>query len=223
LFANRKRGWKSSSEGSRVTGSRDLAFYSHQLGTQVGGPRLASHHETLVVARLGVARERPHRATRSMRSTCVLRTDGRTPSSLGYEIDGAVVKVDDLAQRTELGFTSRAPRGSVAQVPTGEKTTLLRNIMVSIGRTGRATPFAEMEPVFVGGSTVRRNLHNRRRRAQGCAHRRHRHRAQAVTSFPKWWARRRGAQEGRAGGSSRGVRCAQNRWFDSRARRTPTA
>src|SRR5262249_45218211 len=75
--------------------------------------------------------------------------------SFGYEIDGVVVKVDDLAQRIELGFTSKAPRWAIAfKFPPEEKTTLLRHIMVSIGRTGRATPFAELEPVFVGGSTV---------------------------------------------------------------------
>jgi DNA ligase (NAD+) len=82
--------------------------------------------------------------------------------SFGYEIDGAVVKVDDLAQRNELGFTSRAPRWAIAyKFPPEEKTTLLRGIMVSIGRTGRATPFAQLEPVFVGGSTVGlATLHN---------------------------------------------------------------
>ncbi|MFI5053576.1 MAG: NAD-dependent DNA ligase LigA, partial [Acidimicrobiia bacterium] len=82
--------------------------------------------------------------------------------SYGYEIDGAVIKVDDLAQRAELGFTSRAPRWAIAyKFPPEEKTTVLRRIMVSIGRTGRATPFAELEPVFVGGSTVGlATLHN---------------------------------------------------------------
>ena len=82
--------------------------------------------------------------------------------SFGYEIDGAVVKVDDLAQRNELGFTSKAPRWAIAfKFPPEEKTTVLRKIMVSIGRTGRATPFAQLEPVFVGGSTVGlATLHN---------------------------------------------------------------
>ena len=72
------------------------------------------------------------------------------------------MKVDDLAQRDELGFTSRAPRWAIAfKFPPEEKTTLLRGIMVSIGRTGRATPFAQLEPVFVGGSTVGlATLHN---------------------------------------------------------------
>src|SRR5262249_33472881 len=82
--------------------------------------------------------------------------------SFGYEIDGVVVKVDDLRQREELGFTSKAPRWATAyKFPPEEKTTLLRHIMVSIGRTGRATPFAQLEPVFVGGSTVGlATLHN---------------------------------------------------------------
>ena len=81
---------------------------------------------------------------------------------LGYEIDGVVVKVDDLGQRDELGATSKAPRWAIAyKFPPEEKTTLLRDIMVSIGRTGRATPFAQLEPVFVGGSTVGiATLHN---------------------------------------------------------------
>jgi DNA ligase (NAD+) len=81
---------------------------------------------------------------------------------LDYEIDGVVIKVDDLAQRQELGATSKAPRWAIAyKFPPEERTTLLKDIMVSIGRTGKATPFAMMEPVFVGGSTVGLStLHN---------------------------------------------------------------
>ena len=81
---------------------------------------------------------------------------------LGYEIDGVVVKVDDVEQRARLGSTSRAPRWAIAyKFPPEERTTLLRDIQVSIGRTGRATPFAMLEPVFVGGSTVGvATLHN---------------------------------------------------------------
>src|SRR5690606_6645012 len=83
--------------------------------------------------------------------------------SLDYEIDGVVVKVDDLRQRDELGTTSRAPRWAIAyKFPPEERTTKLLDIMVSIGRTGRATPFAVLEPVFVGGVTVgKATLHNR--------------------------------------------------------------
>ena len=81
---------------------------------------------------------------------------------LPYDIDGAVIKVDDLAQRVRLGFTSRAPRWAIARkFPPEERTTRLRAIEVSIGRTGRATPFAVLEPVVVAGSTVSMaTLHN---------------------------------------------------------------
>ena len=81
---------------------------------------------------------------------------------LDYEIDGVVVKVDDLGLQRALGSTSRAPRWAIAyKFPPEERSTLLRDIEVSIGRTGKATPFAVLEPVFVGGSTVGlATLHN---------------------------------------------------------------
>jgi DNA ligase (NAD+) len=81
---------------------------------------------------------------------------------LRYDIDGAVIKVDDLAQREQLGFTSRAPRWAIARkFPPEERTTRLLAIEVSIGRTGRATPYAVLEPVVVAGSTVSMaTLHN---------------------------------------------------------------
>jgi DNA ligase (NAD+) len=82
---------------------------------------------------------------------------------LGYEIDGVVVKVDDLNQREALGVTSRAPRWAIAfKFAPEERNTVLKDIQVSIGRTGRATPFAVLEPVVVAGSTVgMATLHNR--------------------------------------------------------------
>lgn len=82
--------------------------------------------------------------------------------SLPYEIDGVVVKVDSFAQQREMGFTARAPRWAIAfKFPPEEKTTLLKEIRVQVGRTGKLTPVAEMEPVVVAGSTVARaTLHN---------------------------------------------------------------
>ncbi len=81
---------------------------------------------------------------------------------LRYDIDGAVIKVDDLALREVLGFTSRAPRWAIARkFPPEERTTRLLAIEVSIGRTGRATPYAVLEPVVIAGSTVSMaTLHN---------------------------------------------------------------
>src|SRR6185312_15051108 len=79
-----------------------------------------------------------------------------------HEIDGVVVKVDALAIQGRLGSTSRAPRWAIAfKYPPEEVTTKLLDIQVQIGRTGRATPYAIMEPVTVAGSTVRNaTLHN---------------------------------------------------------------
>lgn len=79
-----------------------------------------------------------------------------------HEIDGVVVKVDDIGMQEELGYTSRAPRWAIAyKYPPEEVTTRLLDIQVQVGRTGRVTPFAVMEPVTVAGSTVSKaTLHN---------------------------------------------------------------
>jgi DNA ligase (NAD+) len=74
---------------------------------------------------------------------------------LPYAIDGVVIKVDSLQQRRELGATAKAPRWAVAyKYPAEERTTELRQIVVNTGRSGKVTPFAVLEPVFVGGTTV---------------------------------------------------------------------
>jgi DNA ligase (NAD+) len=84
------------------------------------------------------------------------------PKGPPYEIDGVVVKVDQIALQRQLGSTSRAPRWAIAfKYPPEEVTTRLLDIQVNVGRTGRVTPFAVMEPVTVSGSTVdRATLHN---------------------------------------------------------------
>jgi DNA ligase (NAD+) len=147
-----------------VTAQRDLAFWAYQLGEVVGVPPLASHSASLaLMQQLGfpvnpetVAFDAVEDVAAHCRHWEAHRHD------LGYEIDGVVVKVDDVGQRARLGSTSRAPRWAIAfKFPPEERTTLLRDIQVSIGRTGRATPFAVLEPVFVGGSTVGvATLHN---------------------------------------------------------------
>ena len=84
------------------------------------------------------------------------------PQGPPYEIDGVVIKVDQIALQRQLGSTSRAPRWAIAfKYPPEEVTTRLLDIQVNVGRTGRVTPFAVMEPVKVSGSTVdRATLHN---------------------------------------------------------------
>jgi DNA ligase (NAD+) len=81
---------------------------------------------------------------------------------LAYEIDGIVIKVDEIALQNELGFTSKAPRWALAyKYPAHQETTVIREIQVSVGRTGVLTPFAVFEPVQIGGVTVSRStLHN---------------------------------------------------------------
>ncbi len=81
---------------------------------------------------------------------------------LAYEIDGVVVKVNSFALQAEMGFTSRAPRWAIAyKFPPEEKTTIMHGITVQVGRTGVLTPVAELDPVYVAGSTVSRaTLHN---------------------------------------------------------------
>lgn len=148
-----------------VTATRELSLWCYQLGEVVGGPDFVSHHDTLEwLASLGFPVNPEIRLVESLAEVAEFCASAqRRRAEFGYEIDGAVVKVDDLGQRERLGFTSRAPRWAIAfKFPPEEKTTVLRDIQVSIGRTGRATPFAVLEPVFVGGSTVSMaTLHNR--------------------------------------------------------------
>ena len=82
--------------------------------------------------------------------------------SLGYEIDGVVLKVDAHATQQRLGYTGRAPRWAIAYKFTAKSgVTQVKSITVQVGRTGKLTPVAELEPVFIGGTTVSRaTLHN---------------------------------------------------------------
>jgi DNA ligase (NAD+) len=147
-----------------ITASRELAFWSYQLGEVVGGPELGFHHETFeFLASMGFPVNPEVRVLDGLHEAfaqCEHWQEHR--HDLAYEIDGVVLKVDDLALQRELGFTSKAPRWAMAyKFPPEERTTKLIDIMVSIGRTGRATPFGRLEPVFVGGSTVGvATLHN---------------------------------------------------------------
>ena len=148
-----------------VTATRDLSFWAYQLGEVVGAPNFSSHSETFDYLRdLGFPVNPEAKTINSLARVVefVARCEERR-HKLNYEIDGVVVKLDDLAQREQLGFTARAPRWAIAvKFAPEERNTILKNISVSIGRTGRATPFAELEPVLLSGSTVSMaTLHNR--------------------------------------------------------------
>jgi len=147
-----------------ITASRKLAFWSYQLGEVVGGPAFTTHHDTLDwLATFGLPVNPERTLVRSLDDVMAYCLDAQANRhALDYEIDGVVVKLDDLAWRDRLGSTTRAPRWAIAyKFPPEERTTKLCAIEVSIGRTGRATPFAVLEPVEVAGSTVgMATLHN---------------------------------------------------------------
>jgi len=147
-----------------ITGRRELSMWTYQLGEVEGGPAMARHEETFDLLReLGFPVNPEIRTLDRIDDVvefCLRWQEHR--HDLPYEIDGAVVKVSDLARRRDLGVTTRAPRWAIAyKFPPEERTTTLLDILVSVGRTGRATPYAVLEPVFVGGANVERaTLHN---------------------------------------------------------------
>src|SRR5580704_11261372 len=152
-----------------VTATRPLHFWAYAVGYIEGAPAKSkwpagTQSETLAqLAKAGFPVSPDARRVEGMDAVGARCRELETERhSLAYEIDGVVAKVDELALQAVFGFTSRAPRWAIAfKFPPEERTTRLLDIMVSIGRTGRATPFARLEPVFVGGSTVGlATLHN---------------------------------------------------------------
>ncbi len=147
-----------------ITAGRGLAFWSYQLGVVEGGPSLEGHGDALDwLAELGLPVNPERRRVETVDEVVAFADHWlEHRHDLDYEIDGAVVKVDRLARQEALGATAKAPRWAIAyKFPPEERTTKLLDIQVSIGRTGKATPFAVLEPVFVGGSTVQvATLHN---------------------------------------------------------------
>lgn len=146
-----------------VTASRDLSTFMYQIVD----PRslgLQTQSEALAWLRDAGFRVNPSVAycpdPGCVHSFCEQAVGQR--GDLAYEIDGVVVKVDSFALQDEFGFTSKAPRWAIAfKFPPEEKTTVLRAIKVSVGRTGAMTPYAEFDPVLVAGSTIQKaTLHN---------------------------------------------------------------
>ncbi len=147
-----------------ITATRGLSMWCYSVGEVQGGPALDTHSAILELLDTLSLPVNPETATVDSLDKAwefVVRSESKR-HGLPYEIDGAVIKVNRLDLQEELGATSRAPRWAVAyKLPPEEKTTKLLDIHVSIGGKGKATPFAELEPVFVGGSTVAMaTLHN---------------------------------------------------------------
>ncbi len=147
-----------------VTASRGLAFWAYQLGLVEGAPEPEGHGDALDwLDRLGLPVNPERRRVATVAEVAEFAQHWlEHRHDLDYEIDGAVVKVDRLVRQRALGSTAKAPRWAIAyKFPPEERTTKLLDIQVSIGRTGKATPFAVLDPVFVGGSTVQMaTLHN---------------------------------------------------------------
>ncbi|MFC0082746.1 NAD-dependent DNA ligase LigA [Aciditerrimonas ferrireducens] len=166
LFANPRNAAAGSlrQKDPTVTASRPLAFFAYQVAAVGEVAGVDRHSAWLALLRELGFPVNPEIATVANVGEVVAYCQHWQAHrhDLDYEIDGVVVKVDDLALRARLGATSHAPRWALAvKFPPEERTTTLRAIEVSIGRTGRATPFAVLEPVVVGGSTVQMaTLHN---------------------------------------------------------------
>jgi DNA ligase (NAD+) len=166
LFANPRNSAAGSlrQKDPRITASRELSMWCYQLGLVEGGPSFTLHADTLEWLRsLGFPVNPEIRVVDSLEEVHALCTHWQEHRhDLPYDIDGIVIKLDDLSIRSELGSTSKAPRWAIAyKLPPEERNTKLLDIQVSIGRTGKATPFAVLDPVFVGGSTVSMaTLHN---------------------------------------------------------------
>ncbi|MGH9295760.1 MAG: NAD-dependent DNA ligase LigA, partial [Acidimicrobiales bacterium] len=168
IFANARNAAAGSlrQRDAEVTAGRALGLWAYQLvqiepaGAREPASQCASL-ELLRAAGFPVNREvRLVKGLSEVASYCA-ELEGRR-HGLGYEIDGVVIKIDEIELHRRLGATSHAPRWAIAyKFPPEERTTVLEAILVSIGRTGRATPFARLQPVRVGGSTVSlASLHN---------------------------------------------------------------
>ena len=150
-----------------VTATRPLSFLAYQLEVSNGhddAKSLTSHTATLAFLKASGFLTSHETTNEVGRSRMIERTTWFESHrhELDYEVDGVVIKIDDLALREVLGATSRSPRWAIARkfAPEEVSTTLLA-INVSIGRTGRATPYAVLEPVVVSGSTISMaTLHN---------------------------------------------------------------
>jgi len=140
----------------RVTASRPLRLICHGLGKRVGfePERQSEAYRALAAWGLPIS---PYVKVLATREEVMRHVDywGEHRHDAEHEIDGIVIKVDEVALQRRLGTTSRAPRWAIAyKYPPEEATTTLKDIRVNVGRTGRETPNAVMEPVKVAGSTV---------------------------------------------------------------------
>jgi DNA ligase (NAD+) len=147
----------------KITASRRLDFFAYYLlvGGRAAKKRLSEALETLTELRFKASDDWQLCHSLGEVERYIDFWDSKR-GKLGYEIDGIVIKVDEIGLQNELGFTSKAPRWALAyKYAAHQETTVVREIQVSVGRTGVLTPFAVFEPVQIGGVTVvKSTLHN---------------------------------------------------------------
>ncbi|WP_318440833.1 NAD-dependent DNA ligase LigA [Photobacterium leiognathi] len=148
----------------KITATRPLSFYAYAVGVVEGRELAETQYERLCQLKAwGLPMCPEIRKVDSIEEVIAYHQSiGEKRQSLGYEIDGVVIKVDDINTQQQLGFVARAPRWAIAyKFPAQEEMTVLNNVEFQVGRTGAITPVAKLEPVFVGGVTVSNaTLHN---------------------------------------------------------------
>ena len=147
---------------SRITASRQLDFFGYYLlaGGRTPFPRHSEELEAISALKFNPLRWKRCASIEEVKKYCADWEEKR--EKLPYEIDGIVIKVNELWLQQELGFTSKAPRWAIAyKYPARQETTTVREVVFQVGRTGALTPVALLDPVAVGGVTVSRStLHN---------------------------------------------------------------
>jgi len=147
----------------RVTAARPLSMVVHGIGAHAGVTFNSQSEAYELLKSLGLPTSSRYKVVTSRKEVNeFISYYGDHRHDIEHEIDGIVIKVNEIGVQNQLGFTSRAPKWAIAfKYPPEEVTTKLLDIKVSVGRTGRVTPFAFMEPVKVAGSTVTNaTLHN---------------------------------------------------------------
>ncbi|MCK5356713.1 MAG: NAD-dependent DNA ligase LigA, partial [Methyloprofundus sp.] len=149
---------------SKLTAKRPLAFYSYGVGIVEGGALADGHYQRLQQLKVWGFPMTDEITLETGAEGCIAAYTRllEKRSTLAYEIDGIVYKIDEIALQEQLGFVARAPRWATAhKFPAQEEQTQLLDVEFQVGRTGAITPVAILEPVFVGGVTVSRaSLHN---------------------------------------------------------------
>ena len=165
LFANPRNGAAGSlrQKDPRITAQRPLSVVVHGIGACEGATFASQSDAYEMLKSWGLPTSERYRVLKNRKEVTEFISEyEKHRHDIEHEIDGVVIKVNQFDQQNALGFTSRAPKWAIAfKYPPEEVTTRLLDIKVSVGRTGRVTPFAFMEPVKVAGSTVTNaTLHN---------------------------------------------------------------